>query len=157
MIEVTLSWFEAAEAARLGVQRQILNLRAGNKHRHGFDGEGWDIHIEGCMAERALAKGLDKYWEPVALNSADLEGDVGRSQIRSTKHRNGRLMIHEDDKNHAVFYLVRGPWYTPEGVLFELVGSKLGSECKRVGWWEDPGTGRPAYFVPNTELDPLHA
>jgi hypothetical protein len=155
MMIVSLSWFEAAEAARLGVQRQIINLRDGRKDRHGFNGDGWGVNVEGCMCEMAYAKATGRYWEPVVRNFEDIPGDVGDVEIRSTKRTDGRLIVHEWDPDGSLFVLVRGPWPERAGVRFEIVGTKLGGEAKQQRWWAEPVQGRPAFFVPADELEPI--
>lgn len=92
-MKVRLSWHEAAEAARAGIQRHIQALCKGRHEIYGSPSSGWDVHIEGCAAERAVAKAYNLYWEPVVENPEELRGDVGLGmralQVRSTWRRDG--------------------------------------------------------------------
>jgi len=104
--------------------------------------------IRSCLAEMAVAKAYGQYWVPATNEFRELAADVGEDiHVRSTTLSNGRLILHERDK--------RG-WYC-------LVIDSL-PEYKIVGWihtddginksfWSDPGTGRPAYFVPQYNLN----
>ena len=54
----------------------------------------------GAVAEYAVAKAFDLYWQPTTNQSlADLRGDVGEWQVRSTSHRDGHLFLHPNDKD----------------------------------------------------------
>jgi hypothetical protein len=151
---VLLSWHEAKEATEIGVKRQISNLKDERPDAHGFTGDGWGAHIEGALAEKAVAKHLDRYW--LAVVSGDpkiLQGDVGNLQVRSTMHASGRLILHKADPDGSVFISVIGPAYSNVGVTFDIVGAIRARDGKRDEWWEDPsGKGRPAYFVPRAML-----
>jgi len=46
---VTLTRHEAALAAQVGVRRELEALERGRVHRHGFQGSGWGVHIEGAF------------------------------------------------------------------------------------------------------------
>ena len=58
-IKVNLTYWEILLAAQAGVMRQIENLK---KKRRAYYGAGtnndWQLHIEGCLGEFALAKYL---------------------------------------------------------------------------------------------------
>ena len=137
-------------AATSGLLRQIENLKAERYDAHKFSGDGWGAHIDGALAELAVAKALNHYWLPVVSGDPRrLTGDVGDYQVRSTTIRAGSLIIHPTDPDNARFFLVINT--TP---TYNVVGSILGSQAKDPRWWRTD-TGRPAFFVPQQALDPI--
>jgi len=150
-MKVRLSWYEAAEAARAGTQRNIQALSKARRAIYGKPSSDWDVHIEGCAAERAVAKAYNLYWEPVVENPEELRGDVGlgmRSlQVRSTWRRDGRLITHDRDNDEHVFVLVVGR--LPD---FEIKGWILGADAKQKCFWRSD-LERPAFFVPQDKLN----
>lgn len=149
-VVVALSVAEVALAAGVGVRRQcsaILNRRAS---AHGDRGAlDWQLHVEGALAEFAVAKHLGAFWSGA---HDDLQADdVGRYQVRSTPHVNPWLRIHPSDPDDRPFICVAGLNGT-----YTLHGWLLGREGKREEWWRDPtGSGRPAFFIPTTALRPM--
>lgn len=148
VIEVTLSWFEVNMAAQQGIIRHVQALKAGRQDAHGFNGDGWGAHIDGALGELALAKALDAYWNPVLSYQARQVGDVGAHQVRMTARPDGSLIVHEDDRDDADYWLVVGT-----APRYLVIGSRLGLRCKEPRFWRED-TGRPAYFVPQAELTP---
>jgi hypothetical protein len=146
---IRLEWYEAEWAAGVGVRRQLKALEQGNLDRHGYDGLGWDNHVEGAGAELAVAKARGLYW---AAHVNVFSGpDVGRAvQVRlRTKHEYD-LIIRETDANEHAFVLVTGR--IPE---FLVHGWIWGVEGKQAKWLEAYGNRPPAYFVPKTHLRPF--
>jgi hypothetical protein len=140
-------------AANAGVQRNLQALARGRAAAHGFTdkaGAGWAIDIEGACAELAVAKAVGTYWEPVWERTDRQRDDVEGWQIRSTPRANGCLIVHPSDPDDARFVLVTGTVPT-----FTIVGWLYGWEAKSDEFWRDPGTGRPAYFVPAARLRAL--
>lgn len=151
MAEVRLTWAECEQAVIAGGHRRIRRLRngTGDAHRWGYKGEdNWSAHIEAAGSEIAVAKVLDRYW--FDDSAPDYEGDIGTGiQVRHTSRNDGRLIVHKEDPDQQVFYLVRGS--LPK---FDVVGHILGADAKQDEFWTDPGTGRPAFFVPAHALTP---
>jgi hypothetical protein len=149
-VRVRLTEHQLRQAAQAGVERQILAIRNGRRDSHGFEGDGWGLHIEGACAELAVAKCRNKFWEAVVDVPEGLEGDVGRAQVRSTRRASGCLLVHPDDPDPAPFVLVivRSPYE------YDVVGWIEGRNAKREEWWRTD-TGRPAFFVPQSALNPL--
>ena len=150
-MKVKLSWHEVAEAARAGIQRRIHALRKERRAVYGDPDRYWDTDIEGCAAERAVAKAYNLYWEPVVENPEELRGDVGMGmralQVRSTTRKDGRLIVHERDNDEHAFVLVVG--CIPE---FEIKGWIMGVDAKQEHFLFK-GDGRPAFFVPQDKLN----
>lgn len=146
---VRLTWAECEQAVIAGGHRRLRRLRlgTGDAHRWGYDGsDNWTAHIEAVGAELAVARVCDRYW--FDDHAPDYDGDVGDGlQVRHTTRRDGRLILHPSDRDDHEFWLVRG-----QLPAFDVVGSILGRDGKRPAHWTDPGTGRPAFFVPEAAL-----
>lgn len=149
MRKVVLTKSEMFMAALTGVQRQIESVADGRKDKHGYDGQdGWGIHIEGAMAEIAVAKALNRYWD-AGVNTFKA-GDVGNIQVRHTKLAGGRLIVREGDTSEDVFVLVTGT-----SPAYSVLGWIRGMDAKKEEYWQAPA-GRPgAYFVPQSHLHNL--
>jgi len=145
---VTLTYSERIIAANAGVLRQVENLK---KNRQSFYGAGkdndWQLHIEGCLGEFALAKYLNCFW---GGKGAFRESDVDKYEVRTRSKDNYELILHPDDPDNSYFWLVCG-----RNGVYKIKGYILGSEGKRKEYWKDPVGDRPAYFVPQAALKQL--
>lgn len=144
---VILTWFEMFVCAQIGCMRQIEALKLGRPDRHGYNGDGWNVHIHGALAECAVAKAQGRYWEPLARRPHELAGDVADLQVRSTQHRDGSLILHPDDPDDARFWLV----ITSSAPRFNVVGSIDGAAGKLKQYWRTD-VREPAFFVPQAAL-----
>jgi hypothetical protein len=100
-IIVTLDEYELAHAAMAGCQRRIASIAKQRPQYYKADDRQnfWQIDIIGMIAEYAVAKAIDKHWQPATNKRlADLPGDVGIHQVRATEHRDGHLFVHPKDK-----------------------------------------------------------
>lgn len=150
-VTVRLSPGEIRMAAEMGITRQISNLLKNRPDAHGCPANvGWQVHIEGCLGEMALAKHLDLFW---GGNFENLDADdVGRYQVRTSDRHNNRLIIHPSDPDDRAFVLVTG--VAPE---YRIHGWIRAGDAKRDEWWADPSRkNRPAYFVPQDSLHDPH-
>lgn len=145
-IIITLTSVEVTQAAMIGIMRHVQDLKQGLHARHGLlPGNAWQIHIEGACGEMAVAKHYGKYWNG---NIGNLKAhDVGHLEVRTTRHENGRLILHKTDPDDAVFVLLTGecPSYTLRGWI-------RGADGKKTEFWDEPRAGRAAYFVPASKL-----
>jgi hypothetical protein len=152
---VELSFFELWQAAGVGAMRNIQARRRGRPDTYGKDVTGleggWGVHIEGAAAEMAVAKALGLYWEGVWSEIDRGRGDVGDYQVRHTLRDKGCLLLHPDDLDDAMFVLVTG--VAPK---LRIAGKIMGREGKDTRYWRTD-TGRPAFFIPQGALTPLHA
>lgn len=153
-MDVSLTPDECRAAAYAGIHRRLDSLSKGRVEVYGKAAGGayWDIDCEAAAAELALAKALGVFWvggtDPVADRR---DGDVAGLQVRHTKHRNGKLILHNRDSDAHTFVLVVGAM--PE---FEVVGFITGAEGKQPQhWWAN--APRPAYFVAREFLAPFAA
>jgi hypothetical protein len=133
---VKLTQHELLICGMAGVQRRLVGLTKNKPAYHGADERpemNWQIDIMGVMGEFAVSKAFQKFWNPAATEArlADLEGDVGKFQVRSTGYSNGHLLMYEYDKSEApyILALVREPWVKLVGWM-DLEGAKLCGEAR---------------------------
>lgn len=147
-IKVQLSMEEIRKAAGIGVARQVQNIERGRKPRYGAGkSNDWQLHIEGCLAEYAVAKlfGVTDYDGKVGDLSP---GDVGRLEVRSSAYFKAQLVVHPEDSEDSAFILVRG-----NNGSYWIEGWMLGRDAKKKEYWKEiHNNGRPAYFVDYFEL-----
>lgn len=145
MTQVILDWAEMILAAQAGVLRQVENIKKGVKPAYGAGNEkDWQYGIEGAMGEFALAKYLGVFWHGKGKMRGD---DVGAYQVRTSSSLNGDLILHPKDDDEKTYWLVTGlnGNYWIRGYIKAIDG-------KKDHWWSDPAGGRPAFFVPQSEL-----
>lgn len=146
-IVVTLTIAEILEAALAGSMRHTENLRDRRRlASHGkATGNDWQTHIEGACAERALAKHLGRYWS----GKGDwLEADIG-TDIECRHSQDGQcLILHDSDFDDRTAWFLTG-----FNGVYLIHGWIKVEDGKKREFFRDPGTGRPAYFVPRQELN----
>ncbi len=100
--------------------------------------------------EYVVAKWLGWFWSPVVDDPwTQLDGDVGRVQVRTTNLREPHLICHDRDVDDAVYVLVSRK--APN--RFRVEGWLHGRLAKDQQWWCDKyGKGRSAFFVPDHAL-----
>ena len=137
---------EAQYAASKGVERHWNALVAdADAHKYGFDGDNLHAHIDGCMSEKAAAKMTGAKWDDGPWKPKSW--DVGKLQVRSTKHKNGCLLIRPNDDDNDVFLLVIDDFPS-----YRLVGWLPCKLCKQEKWRRAPNNRPPAWFVPQDVL-----
>ena len=156
-MKITLTLPERIQAATVGAQRQFQNIKNGRANTKGADeSNSWQRHIEGAMAEMAVAKARGKFWSGTPSDSADMfdsrhEGDVDFLEVRQTPYHTGHLTIHDDDKPERYYALAVGV-----NGIYEIRGVKLCALCQRTTYWGDKwNNGRPAFWVPQSDLEPF--
>jgi len=151
MITVRLTWSEQLTAAHVGAMRRIGAMASGRPEPYGTPADLWAVDIEAAAAELAVAKAVGLFWPMATRPDRNLAGDVGPFQVRHTTRENGRLILHDRDSDDAAFVLVRGS--IPS---FDVVGWIWGADGKDQRF-RFKGDGRPAFFVPETDLVSIHA
>lgn len=147
---ISLTWQEQLFAAQAGVMRRMSAICRNRSEPHQTPKTDlWGIDIESCGAEAAVAKSLGKYWVAVVDNTEALDGDVSGVEVRSTVLKNGRLIVHNRDRDDAPFVLVRGSFPN-----YEIAGWMFGRDAKQ-DQYIFSGDGRPAFFVPASDLRPI--
>jgi hypothetical protein len=146
---VILETSELMLAGTVGLMREVTNLRDERQDAYGASPEkGWQLHIEGCCGELAVAKFLNLFWSgQLGKLHAD---DVGFLQVRTRSKDHYDLMVHPEDPDDKVFILAIG--LAPK---FRLAGWMYGRDAKQKRWWDDPAGDRPAYFVKQSWLNPM--
>lgn len=148
-VPVNLAYWEVFQAAMVGVSRRIDNLRKRNVSEvYGQPAEPWWTDINGACGELAVARWLNVFWSGQLGNYR--ARDVGPLQVRTARRDTGRLVLHDRDADDHVFVLVTG-----EAPDYTLRGWIVAADGKVPEYWEDPSTGRPAYFVPQDALRPM--
>ena len=149
---VTLSIPELRHAAYLGIDRYI---RAIANDRSPLWGQGHNdpaAHILGAWGECVVARAIDCYWSETLGHPDGGDADVGAFHVRTAPDPKYRLILHPEDHDSAPYVLVvieRLP-------SFRVAGWCYGSDGKQEKFWGDPaGTGRHAFFVPQSALRPL--
>lgn len=152
-ISIKLTYSEMQVACLIASQRQIQNMKFKAKGAHGntfSDMDSFSKHVMGCIGEMAAAKYLNKYWCG-AIGDYNA-GDVGNYQVRSTMYKKDtRLILHPEDEGEAwVLALVNAD------CSCDLLGWTDAKSGKNKDYWCDYGkTGRPAFFVPQSALQPM--
>ena len=150
MADVRLTWREITMGAAVGVARRVRSLAQGLTDSYGYNGEDdvWSREVNGALAEMAVAKHLGLYWD----GSVDTfkRPDVGTLQVRHTVRLDGCLILRPHDPGDGIYVLVTG-----QAPMFTIVGCLRGEDGRRDEWVRDPGSVRPAHFVPQSELRPL--
>jgi hypothetical protein len=147
-VEVQLSASELVQAATIGAQRHVFAIAKGLPDRHGFEGAGWDVHIEGAAGELAFCKATGRYWD-ATINTFKTGGDVGtRIQVRTRSKTWYDLLVRPDDRPDDIFVLVLG-----RSPTFRVAGWISGQEAQRPEYLQSYGNRPTAYFVPVTALN----
>jgi hypothetical protein len=152
---VVLGRGEIELGAYVAHRRTIENFNAGARERYGASTEfgGFAYHLIGCLGELATAKYLNMYWTGSELGKLDNVDVGGCVQVRATSTNGHRLVLHKEDDDLFPFVL---PYVLSDRLpSVALVGWLRAKDGKREQHWCDPGTGRPAYFVPNELLLPM--
>lgn len=154
---VTLTTFEVEVAMLVGRRRQENNSAVGvwngrrMRQRWGASNNYEDClnrHQQGAAAEMAVAKALGVYWDMVVDYTPNLVDIQPNIEVRTTTRSNGSLIIHPEDSDDRLFYLVVG-----ELPSYNVVGSIRGADGKRPLWWRESGVRFPAYFIPQSALN----
>jgi hypothetical protein len=146
---IQLTWYEIMMAALAGTMRHVENLKKNRKPAYGAGHErDWQIDIEGCLGECALAKYLGLYWSGKGTFRGS---DVGKFEVRTAAKQHYKLILHPTDDDDKIFWLACGlnGNYTIKGWILAKDGKK------EEYWGDNAGNNRPAYWVPQSELKPL--
>jgi hypothetical protein len=153
--KVELSPSEMFQGANVGLMRQLKAIQKGLKHVNEGDAKhigksgSWAWHVEGAMAEMAVAKYLGLFWSGTVgvLGPGDVAGVI---EVRQTDRHGGRLIIRPKDAGRVPYVLVTG--FFGE---YRLQGWLYGDEGRREQYLNAPNGRPPAYMVPQNELRPM--
>lgn len=151
--ELPLALPELMIAGYAGVMRRGSAMKAQRQQRYGLSNVGlacWAADVGGAAGEMVVAKRLDRYWSPLAPGRlSDVPADIGDEvQVRSTEHRDGSLILHPDDPDEHLFYLV----VTADLPRCRIIGPLRAEVGKHERYWRTAGVRHPAYFVPQEDL-----
>jgi len=110
----------------------------------------------GAEGELAVSKGLGAEWDgkfyPIEeWDKWKVDGhDVGMLEVRTTRYKTGRLIIHDKDQDYSPYILVLS-YNCPE---FFLAGWCFGNFGKNKKYWRED-VPRPCYMVPQSDLRPM--
>ena len=152
MSAVTLTWTECAVAAEIGARRRLVALKKNRSEPLGTpESDLWESDIQSSAAEFAAAIVLGKRWRMEIVNSLEEKPpDVGDDiEVRWTKHVAGHLAIYPRDHPTRLYVLVIG-----EIPTFSVVGTISGERGRRDDFWGKTPRGTPAWWIPQTSLDP---
>lgn len=146
MPKIALSTAEIQIASMVGIQRQIEDIKWNNHEKMGEKKEkAWQRHIEGALAECALAKYFGIYWNKRPHN----EPDVGNVDVRVTHWMSGNLRMDNKDKDDRKYYLLTGlnGEYIIRGWLY-------GRDGKQQKYWGTKDPDRPpCFWIPQQDLN----
>ena len=147
-MNVSLDAKEMLCAGLNGSMRQVENVR--KKYRPPTLGCGhmndWQLHVEGALAEWAVAKFLGVY--PSGFKFG--EGDLGKYEVRCSANENTLMYMKDSDKDDHIFIRVTGL-----NGDYKLHGWILGSEGKKFPKRDLYQNNRPAIFVPYDALNSM--
>lgn len=144
--QMVLTPAELHMAANVGIARQIEAVRQRRPDCHGYDGDGWSVHIQGAAGELAVAKMLGWYWDG-SVNTFRTAPDVGDVEVRTRSRHDYELIHRPDDDPTKAYVLVTGV-----APYLWVRGWRKGVDCRQPAWWKEHG-GRPgAWFVPTRVL-----
>lgn len=145
MMSTTLTPAEMMMAGTIALRRNITARRKGFRT---FNGLGWDTHIEGALAEIAVAKMLNLWIDP----GLDKFGaaDVGEWHVRSSRHAKAHLRIEQYEKE-GKYLLALGEFDS-----WRIAGWMDAEEARNEKYLKQMRPDRdPAYWVPAEELHAL--
>ena len=147
-MQIVLSWYEILAAANVGVMRRAQDIeeKKGDGNYGKIEGF-WQSHVEGALAEMAVAKHLDLYWSHSCGTRRG--ADVGPLQVRHTELPNGNMILHPGDKDDELCVFVTGT-----SGKYTLHGWTRQGDVKLPEYWRT-NVRYPAYFVPREALKPI--
>lgn len=148
-VEIVLSSGELGLAAKAGTDLYISKTVGNARNNHGLKDPGWDPNLQGAVSEWAVAKALGVYYNP--YEDRGKKTDVGGYQVRATSYKTGRLILREADNEDHDYILV----ITSDLPVCRLVGWINGKDCKRKEWLDVKNGRPPAWFVPQSALNPF--
>ena len=99
-MQVRLTKVELIVAGLVATMRRVSSMGNLNDQNYSTD-SSFDLDIDGAASEMAFAKYMNVYYEPTV--NTFKSPDVGKIQVRSTKHKTGKLIIRQRDKKNEIF------------------------------------------------------
>ena len=147
---VRLTGDEYLIALHAGCVRRANAYEKGRTHRYKADPRfNEQMDMSGAVGEACVAKFLNVFWMGGDLGSRDVGLAAGGCEVRTKGDRNHRLILHPADHDDVPYVSV----CVKDGAAL-ICGWLFGKEGKQEKYWSEPVPGRPAYFVPNSDLRP---
>lgn len=135
----------------VGLSRNAGAWKDGRQLEAGRRDFGIESHVLGAMGEFAVARLLDRNWEPLVGELDTTRGDVGRVQVKSVTRRGLSLIVRPQDPKDAFYVLMLVSMHDAQ-----VLGWLTGAEVKVAQFWREAGHGvhATAHFVPEENLRP---
>jgi hypothetical protein len=150
-IEFIFTETERRQAMEEGMRRQAVNEARGLRGRNNgprFGDKALQVHLLGAAGEMAVASYLGLkdhlYQETEARRGSD---DLPGIDVKTRSRYKYDLIVQKQEDPRKKFVLV-----TIEDHKTFIHGWCYGREAMEEKYWADPARGRPAYFVPKSEL-----
>jgi hypothetical protein len=147
------------EGAQLEHAKTIARLRqdeavaAKRPDRHGFKGDGYQIHLQGALGELVCCAVMDIEWD-ASVNTFKKPDVLDCLQVRTRSTSGYDLLIRPTDADDEIFIHVTFDIKAGEP-YFTVHGGMTGRDGKRQEWLHAHGGRPPAYFIPAEYLTPL--
>jgi len=143
---VQLTSCEMVMAATAGIMRQVENVKAKRRPYYlAGNQRDWQIHVEGCLGEFALAKFLGIHWTGKGALRAP---DVGTVDVRTAGKNHYKLILHPDDDDDRPFWLLCGV-----NGRYSVKGWLRAGDGKKKEYWKDPADRGASWYVPQSVLN----
>lgn len=153
-IEFVFTDEERQAATEEGHRRQRVNEEKGLRGRNRgprFGQKALDVHLLGAAGEMAVASFLglkhELYKETEAKRGSD---DLPGIDVKTRSRHSYDLIVQAKEDPSKKFVLV-----TIEKQRTLIHGWCYGGEAMEEKYWADYAGGRPAYFVPQSQLRPM--
>lgn len=153
-VEITVNAWQYRYCVDVAAMRMATSNVAGLNHSSTYSRDYLQRLQEetvGACGELCAAKALNVFWWP-SINefhhTSDLPGDI---EVRTTCDKTNSLIIRNNDPDHRAYVLVTGRPPT-----MTVVGWMTGADAKQDRFLRDPHKYRPAWFVPQSALVPIH-
>lgn len=145
-MDIKLNPEELMLGAIEGIMRHIRSLK---ENRSGVNQQpdhlAWQVKIEGSLAEMAVSKALNFYWNGPAGRGSN---DTGNYEVRMSRYKSGCLFLHPHDKDDSIYILAVGL-----NGSYKIAGWITGKDGKNEKYWKKVSEEREAaYFVPQSDL-----
>jgi len=153
MIQVSLAKHEVSYARLIGKIRNDEAIKAGKKNplnKNATFEEDLHVHYVGAAGEMAFAKAMNYYFD-ATVNTYKNGYDVHKMQVRTRTKDYYDLIVRSNDKDDDIFVLV-----LKNEDSFKICGWIKGSDAKKKQYIKNYGYMNPAYFVPQSDLNPMH-
>lgn len=149
---IRLSEAQVERAETEALRRQERNMGLGLRGRNRAPATGdraLEMHRLGALGEVAVAShlGLEDHLftqTDATRHSCDLPGSI---EVKTRSKHNYDLIVQRDERVDKKLVLV-----TIQNSVIRLHGWTYAGEVMKPEFWSDPAGGRPAYFVPKSQL-----